>query len=92
MSRAASMTPEELKAIVDEVYGCRGQRRMAADIERSEVTISRWMSGYMPVGSIEATLLRLLLVLHRHKVDWRKWVADNRKAATRKPMNIKDML
>lgn len=76
MSRTSSMTPEELRAIIAEVYGNRQQRKVAADIDRSEVTVSRWLSGDMPIGGVEAMLMRLLLVVSRRGYNWRKWLED----------------
>jgi hypothetical protein len=74
MSRHSDMRPVEAKAIITEVYGVCGQIKMAADIKRGAVTISRWCSGVTPIGTAEATLLRLILVLHRRGCNWRKWL------------------
>lgn len=79
MSRNSDMTAAELKAIIDEVYGNRQQRRLAAELERSEVTVSRWLSGQMPIGGIESLTLRLILMLHRRGHNWRKWLEDYKK-------------
>lgn len=79
------MTPEELRAIIDEVYGSRQQRQLASDIDRSEVTVSRWLSGFMPIGGVEAMLLRLLLVLHRKGINWRKWLTEYKAAPSGLP-------
>ena len=87
MSRAQSMQPKELQAIIEEVYGTRGQRKLAADIERTEVTICRWARGAMPIGSIEAAMIRLILVLHRKGIHWQKWMREHQKKTT-----IEDML
>lgn len=76
MTRKASMTPAEAKSITMEVYGSGGQTKLAADIERGEVTVSRWLTGHTPIGSTEAKLLRMLLVLYRKEINWRKWLAD----------------
>lgn len=70
------MTPLELGAIIKEVHGSRGQRKMSADVQRGEVTMSRWQAGITPIGSTEALLIRLLLMLHRQGIDWRKWLAS----------------
>lgn len=63
-------------AIINEVYGYRGQRKMAVDINRTEATISRWCNGTTPVEQSLATLIRLVLVMHRHGINWQKWLAD----------------
>lgn len=76
MSKPSDMRPEEVQAIITEVYGPRGQTRAAAEIQRGEVTISRWCSGTTPVATTEALLLRMILVLHRKGVNWRKWVDE----------------
>lgn len=78
MSRQSSMQPQELRAILDEVYGPRSQRQLGADIGRGEVTICRWLGGDSPIGDVEATLLRCILLMHRRKINWKRFLADYR--------------
>ena len=95
MSKTSDMTPDEMRAIIDEVYGRRQQRRLAADIDRSEVTVCRWVQGDVPIGGLEALLMRLLLVLSRHGVPWRKWVEEYEKTpsgADEQATSIEDLL
>lgn len=74
MSRASNMKPGELKAIIREVWGDRAQQTVAADIGVGGVTVSRWLSGHTPIGDVEALLLRLILMLSRDGIDWRRWL------------------
>lgn len=91
MSRTSSMTPAELRAIILEVYGSRQQRQVAADIDRSEVTVCRWLAGDIPIGGVEAMLMRLLLVLHRKGHNWRRWLEEY-KTTVKQPLTLEDML
>lgn len=76
MSKVSNMTAEEARNIVSEVYGHRGQTKAAADIRRGEVTVSRWLTGITPIDTMSALLLRLILLLHRREVAWRKWMGE----------------
>lgn len=72
----STMTPAELQAIIDEAYGRRAQRKLAADVGKTEVTVSRWLSGHTPIAETESVLIRLILMLARKKIGWRKWMDD----------------
>lgn len=69
------MTPVELKAIVKEVYG-GVQRRLARDIGKDDTPISRWAAGVTSIEETEAFAIRLLLMMHRRKINWRKWLDE----------------
>jgi len=89
------MEPRELRGIVKEVYGTRGQRRMSKDIGRGEVTMSRWLSGTTPIGEMECLVARMILMLHRKKLDWRKWLATylrEERGLPEKPDDLEDLL
>ncbi len=72
------MTPKELKNIVTYMYSAEpgGQRQLAADMDTTEVTISRWATGFSPIGKVEARLIRLLYLLHRKQWYWRAAVKE----------------
>lgn len=72
------MEAAEAFAIIEEVFGPRGQAKAAAGLRRTSATINRWCSGVTPVRSMEARVLRLLLVLHRAGIDWRPMLEGNR--------------
>lgn len=91
MKEQPGMHRKELKAIIFEVYGSRGQRKLANDIKRGEVTVSRWLGGITPIGETEALLLRMILVLHRKRVNWQKWL-DDYVGTLAKPKSIEDLL
>ncbi len=57
------MTPQELKQILIELYGTAygSQRRLAADIGRHEVSVSRWISGTVPIDRAMARAIRNLV-------------------------------
>ena len=86
------MTPEEAKTIISEVYGHRGQTKAAADMRRGEVTISRWLTGGVPIDTMSALLLRIILVLHRKGINWRKWVGDYEETNVPKHVNLDDII
>lgn len=85
------MKPEELKAILQEVYGDKSQRRFAKEIGKGEVAVSRWMQSVTPIEEAEALTIRLLLLLHRRKIAWRKWLSDYEKHLGNK-VNLEEML
>lgn len=68
------MTPHEVKAGIRELYGSEegGQRKLAADMLVHEVTVSRWVRGRSPMDATEERLFKLLLIMHREKLTWRK--------------------
>lgn len=72
----SSMTPDELKTIVTAIYGERAQVKLAQDIARGEVTVSRWLHATVPVGAFEARMLRLLYVLWLRSIPWQAWVEE----------------
>jgi hypothetical protein len=74
MARRSDMQPSECRAIISEVYDTCGQIRLSRDIERGAVTISRWCNGVTPIGTAEAFLLRLILVMHRRGFNWKRWL------------------
>lgn len=76
MTEPPEMTTRELRNIIREIYGARGQRKMAHDILRTEVTMSRWLSQTTPIGEHEALIMRILLILHRRKLNWKRWLRD----------------
>lgn len=76
MSKRSDMTTEEARDILEEVYGYRAHIKAAADIRRGEVTLSRWVTGVTPIDTMSALFLRLILILHRKGVNWRKWMSD----------------
>ena len=93
MSREKFMEPDELHDIIEEVYGRRGNRKLARDMGRTDVTISRWLSGFRPIGEPEAIFLRLILLLHRRNMAWRKWMAEYRLAAHKRTLrSVEDLL
>lgn len=72
------MEAVEAFAIIEEVFGPRGQSKAATALRRTGATVNRWCSGVTPVRSMEARVLRLLLALHRAGVDWRPMVDGTR--------------
>lgn len=72
------MKPRELKAIVLDMYGADngGQRKLAADVRVNEVTVSRWATGKRPVQPPEERLIRIIYLLFKEKIRWRKAVYD----------------
>ena len=63
MSKGKSyMTPKELRKHMFTLYGTRvgAQRKLAKDIGRHEVTVSRWMRGETMVDKSTAAFIRLL--------------------------------
>lgn len=72
------MTPKQLRNLIQEVYGYGGQTRLATDIGRGKVNVNRWCSGVTPISRTDATLLWLILMLHRKRINWRKWISDGK--------------
>ncbi len=64
------MEATEAFAIIEEVFGHRGQSKAATALRRTDATVNRWCHGVTPVRSMEARVLRLLLSLHRAGIDW----------------------
>ncbi len=68
------MTGEELKTIIEEVYGRCGQIKLARDIHLSKssgaITVSRWVNGITPVRPVEACFIRLIRSLHKRGIAW----------------------
>jgi DNA-binding transcriptional regulator YdaS (Cro superfamily) len=56
------MTPEELKQAIIHIYGTLhgSQRKLAAQLGRHEVSVSRWMSGVVPIDRAMANAIRVL--------------------------------
>lgn len=77
-SKEPKMEATEAFAIIEEVFGYRGQAKAATALRRTAATVNRWCSGVTPVRSMEARVLRLLLALHRAGVDWRPMLEGTR--------------
>lgn len=92
MSNRSNMTPKEARSIISEVYGHRGQTKAAADMRRGEVTVSRWLTGVTPIDTMSSLVLRMVLVLHRKGVNWRKWVGDYEEIEGKKHVNMDDII
>lgn len=95
MEHDRHVTPEELRAILAKAYGYQPQRQFAADIDVSEVTVSRWVNGVSPLGGTETTLVRLIDVLAHRGYPWRKWLQEYRSEkhiAPKKRRTLEDML
>jgi len=65
------MQAAEAAAIIEEVFGHRGQLRAVEALGRNPATISRWCTGATPVRPMEARMLRLICELHRQGAEWR---------------------
>lgn len=70
------ITPNEVKMIIHEVFGYRGQARAARELRKSRVAINRWCSGYTKPEPAEIILLRLMLAMARRDIDWRYMLAS----------------
>lgn len=92
MTRKSAMEPSELEAIITEIHGPRGQRKMMTDVRKTEVTISRWLARTTPISETDATLLRLVLVLERRGHNWRKWLAEYENREATHPVRLEDYL
>lgn len=77
-----AMTSSELRSIVHYLYGHeRGiQRELAADLGVKEVTVSRWMTGYCPIGPVEERFIRLLVILYKKQIYYRALLTADREA------------
>lgn len=91
MSNQSNMKPDEARSIIFEVYGERGQVKAAAELERGQVTISRWCTGVTPVRAMEALLLRMILLLHRKGLNWRKWMSEYQEEVE-PPPSVEDVI
>jgi len=78
LEKETKMESAEAFAIIEEVFGKRGQSKAATALRRTAATVNRWCSGVTPVRSMEARVLRLLLALHRAGVDWRPMLETTR--------------
>lgn len=76
------MEATEAFAIIEEVFGKRGQSKAATALRRTGATINRWCNGVTPVRPMEACMLRLLLSLHRAGVDWRPMIESTGSATS----------
>lgn len=87
-----AMTPAELTAIIEEVYGYRQANKLAADIGKGEVTVSRWANKVTPIGDTEALLIRLILLLHRRGFTWQRWLSEYMGEVPAKHITLEDIL
>ena len=57
------MTPQELEQAMIVLYGTiyGSQRKLADDVGRHEVSVSRWMNGTAPIEKPMAKLIRALV-------------------------------
>ena len=78
--KESKMEAAEAFAIIEEVFGHRGQAKAVEALGRNAATVNRWCSGVTPVRSMEARMLRLILALHRAGVDWRPLIQSAGKA------------
>ena len=67
MTKHPHMTSKELKRAIVTLYGPElgGQRRLAEEIGKNELTVSRWATDRAPIGETEAILIRLLVKIKR---------------------------
>lgn len=63
------MHKDELRETIEAIYGRGngGQKQLAAEMGKHEVTVSRWINGTQAIGSVEAKMIRLLLKSQRKK-------------------------
>lgn len=90
MTRKSAMEPSELETIITDTHGSRGQRKMAADMRKSEVTISRWLARTTPISETDAALLRLICILDQRGLNWRKLLAEYEAAAPEPVKRLED--
>jgi hypothetical protein len=83
-----AMSPKEFEKVMQELCGgiAGSPPRLAAMTGISQSTICRWRKGQVPISSHNALLLRLLLVLKRRRINWRKWVNECNE------LNMEDLL
>jgi hypothetical protein len=83
--RKTHKTPAQLEAILLELYGTLygSQRKLAAEIGRHEVSVSRYCTGDSPVDLTTSKLIDAVLEKHRKK--------HKRQPAVARVVNINDM-
>jgi hypothetical protein len=83
--RKTHKTPAQLEAILLELYGTLygSQRKLAAEIGRHEVSVSRYCTGDSPVDLTTSKMIDAVLEKHRRK--------HKRQPAVARVVNINDM-
>jgi len=64
------MTPEELREAIERLYGYGGGKKLAHDLGKSPVSISRQLNGVSKISSGQARLVREMVAKAESIADY----------------------